>query len=201
MPPGEGVLIMFVRIMERDTTIVEWQAYLTWNNTFTNTILDTLSIRSDGIVNENYGVADARDVTGVIGAVKMTSAGLHMKGPQPGPDLTCYAIDAVAGCDDPTVKPFLFMGETDTVSNSANGNPITDCRILAYADDSGAMGGTLKKQMVVCVPVGPADKDKLGFAIGLMAGPSDSADLNAFMHLAVRRLVGVDPQILDTRKL
>jgi len=191
---------MFPIILERDTTIIEWQAYRGWCTVFTNLLTETLTVRSDGLVHPDYAVLDTSETTGTVTARATNCMGVHLTGPEPGAEHTCYQIAAICATDDPLLRPFLFIGESDTITSAVTGNLVTDIRILEFGTNDGLDGNSLKSNMTIATPVNTADKT-ICIGVGLMAGVANAVNLGAWLHIAVRRLVGVNPQVLDTRKL
>lgn len=192
---------MFPIILERDTRVNDWLNYGSWPTAYTLLTTSTMKVRSDGVLNTDYANVSSRGTSGVITARSTCAIGVHLTGPLPGSEFTCYQISAACIAADPTVKSLLFIGESPaTITNNAGGDTVTAHRLLRTCESSGAEGSMLNVEMTVALPV---LTDDLGtcFGIALLAGSGASSDLTAYMHMSVRRLIGINPAIIDTRKL
>lgn len=192
---------MFPNILERDTRIIDWTGYQTWCTAFSLLTASTIKVKSDGLIHADFATVKVRAATPVITARSVCATGIHITGPLAGTEHTCYSVSAVCMAADPEVIPFLFLAESGaTINNDAAGNSCNSHRLLGVAHMSGAEGSALEKELTIAVKVNTADKS-LVFGIGILANASTSAALTAYMHLSVRRLIGVNPAIIDTRKL
>lgn len=192
---------MYPIILERDTKIIDWTGYEVWATTFTLATSSTIRVKSDGLLHVDFGTVKVRGNTPVITARSVSAVGVHITGPVPGVDYTCYSISASCMCADPEVKPFLFIGESPvTITSDAGGDVVTSHRLLGVASLSGAEGSSLEKELTVAVKENTTDL-ALCFGVGILASASTSAALTAYTHLSVRRLIGNAPPIIDTRKL
>lgn len=187
--------------LERDTNIIDWSAFSPagWCTTF-QVITATNQVRSDGTLYTDYAVMGSNLPTGAIPARQATFVGIHMAAPAEGDEFTCYQITARIQCDDPTVRPLLIVGEAQSVGAAAGGDPVKETRLLDCTRYSGAEGASLRTDMTVALATLPTVAKTPCFALGVLAGTGASASLNAFYHLAVRRLIGVAPTIIDMTK-
>lgn len=194
---------MYPRIMERETEIVDSTADTAGTATADeNPISTSYLTRSDGVVYANYATLTVAKLSAVIAARKIRCVGIHLQGPEPGTDFTPYAVSVNAHCVDDKLRPVFFIGESPAVINAdAAGNNVTDVRRLRYSM-AGAVGAgnSLHAELVVVVKPNTADR-AVCFGIGMLTGVVLSGDEQTFVHMTVRRLIGVDPLILDTRKL
>lgn len=193
---------MFPIRLDRDTNLIPWQAFgPAWCTTH-QIITASNQVRSNGVLNLDYGVLDNNAATGAILASKATFMGLHMAAPEEDAGFTCYQITARLMCDDGSLKPILIVGEAQTVTADAGGDEVKETRLLDVASfHSSSVGGMMKTDMTIAMSTMPTAGKNPCFALGILNGLGTSGNLNAWGHLAVRRLVGVNPAILDTGKL
>lgn len=192
---------MFPIILERDTPIIDWQSYLEWCDTEMVAATQTGKVRSDGVLKVHYGTLDSVGSTGAITARKSVCLGLHITGPEPGVEFTPYSVSVVAMAADKNVRPYLFVAESPAViTNDADGDTVTDLRLLGLGPTPGTDGANLEKDVTVVVTEKTADR-ALCFGVGMMAGVAGGLDVRGYFRLSVRRLVGPGPRIVDARKL
>lgn len=188
---------MYPIIMERDTDIVDWGT-LTPGLNDADVLANSVDylVKSLGVLDENYATLHSGNNTGVIGAADVRCVGVHITGPEDGTDLTPYAVSVHAQCAEQTVRPFLFIGESPaTITSAAAGDTVTDVRRIAFP-----IGPTLDREFVVLVAQKTAGRG-LCFGIAIMADILATSNLPYMIHMNVRRLIGVDPMLIDTRKL
>lgn len=190
-------------ILERDTPIIDWAAPLGgWCTTIDNPNNADFDVRSDGLLHAKYATMSVSSNTPIVTAGNITACGVHLTGPQVGDDFTPYQISAVCTCEDEEARPFLFVCTSpSTISSTAAGNQVEDVRWLDFGGTpSASHGSTLRYDGVILANVNIADR---GFcvAIGVKAGLVDTQALAGYARLSVRRLIGVDPPVYDSRKL
>jgi len=185
-------------ILERDTQIIDAPSGIGWSSFFSDPIGGTVNVRSNGVVYPEYGSVVTRVNTSAITARKFTSCGLHIRSPRTtGIELTPYQINLSCFAEDPSVTPFLFVGESPvSVTASTAGNSVTDWQLI----DSGIKSGPLNVNTIVSYKENTPDRN-VCFAVGLLAGSSASSNLRAFVSMSVRILDGVYPPVYDSRKL
>lgn len=191
---------MFPIRLERDTNLVDWTSGFPGWCTDHNIITANNQVRSDGVLHSDYAIIDFNGAQGMA-ARKATFAGVHLAAPLEEEGFTCYQITARMQCDEPTVRPILVVGEAQTVTADAGGDQIKHTSLLDVALYSGLEGAALRTDMTIALPPMEEDGTNPCFAVGLLAGDASSVTENGWFHLAVRRLVGVNPKILDTTKL
>lgn len=192
---------MFPIRLERDTNIVAWQGYEAGWCTDSNPITANNQVRSDGVLHPDYAVIDMNGATGAMLTREATFIGLHIAAPEDDSGFTCYQIHARAQCDGGDIRPILVIGEAQTVTSDATGDQIKQTRLLDVASFRDLEGGMLKTEMTIACPPLPTAGKNPCFAVGMLNGVGTSSNLNAWVHLSVRRLVGVNPKILDATKL
>lgn len=195
---------MFPIILERDTPIVDWRTGLAgWATDATSTQGEIYSVVSDGLLHADYGTMYIAQPAGPT-AGKCECAGLHITQPETLDEFTPYAISVVAMSEDPLTWPFLFIGISPaTITSDATGDVLSKCRIIGVADNIDAPGACMEKEVTIVVakmPVG-LEARALCVGVGMTAGTVNSADKHCWAYLSVRRLVGNNPPIIDTRKL
>lgn len=192
---------MFPIILERDTPIIDWSAQATWPTVETNLGANTAEVRSDGILHPDYGTMWISDKTGSVTAELAVCAGVHLAGPMDGLDYTAYQVSVVAMGSDPRIRPYLFMGVSPAVITSdATGDTVSNINVLGFADaPTPDYGSTMEKEVTFITKVKTADRG-LCIGVGMLAGLFGSANNRAMVRMSVRRLIGVNPSVLDTRK-
>lgn len=190
-----------IYVLERDCKVVDWSTYQAWCTTFYDPQLSTHTVRSSGVVNPEFGVVDIRQFMGTITTRTATATGVHVDGPLPGDEYTPYQVSCSAYTEDPVVRPMLFVGESPASPTSgAGGDSITNCRLISVGGEASTEGAYLQEETIVALPENTADR-ALCFFVAMYAGSGAGSNLRGFVHLSVRRLIGVHPPILDTRKL
>lgn len=188
-------------VIERDSAIVDFSAEQSFSQSESNLEAVTWNVRSDGVQRTNYGVLTASQEITTTTADKTKATGLHITGPADGDELTLYCIQAFALSDDPNVRPVLFIAESPaSITSASAGDVCTTRRILAAGTGLGTEGSQLAYHGVVAVDDTPNGRGVV-FGIGMSANSSGGAATKAIVNMTVRRLVGVDPRVLDTRKL
>lgn len=191
----------YPNILERDTPIIDWGAYIAWCTAVADAGASTWKVRSDGALNANYGTMDMRSLTGAIAARQVVTNGLHITGPEAGAEFTCYAVSTTAMGEDSNVRPVLILGESpSSITSDAGGDDVTNVRFLAFGDTSGTDGSNLREEMIVAVAEGTSGRH-VCFAVGMLAGVAAALDTGGFFRLSVRRLVDPGPRIIDARKI
>lgn len=193
---------MFPLILERDTPIIDWSAQATWPTGFTNLGANTAEVRSDGLLHADFATMWISDKTGAVTAELAVCAGVHLAGPKDGAEYTPYQVSVVAMASDPRVRPYLFMGVSPaTITADAAGDTVSNINILGFADaPTPDYGATMEKEVTFVTKVKTADRG-LCIAVGMLSGLFASANNRAMVRMSVRRLIGVQPPIHDTRKL
>ncbi len=187
--------------MERDTPIIDWSTVRAWSTDITSPTTSQIDVRSNGALSTKYATLSVRALTGAITARSCVAAGLHITGPKAGAEFTPYALSCLAVGGDSNVRPFLFVAESPaTITNNAAGDAVTDVHWLAAGDTPGTDGSKLQADMVIVCNPNTADR-ALCFGVAMLAGVSAALDTACFVRLSVRRLIGVNPAILDTRKM
>lgn len=183
--------------LERDTQIIDWATKLSGFSTVQSLLSDTAwEARSSGVINSAFGTA--YNIGGKsMNAGSVRCLGVHMEGPQEGEDYTVYAISVNAMSWAAGVRPVLFMGESP--ASPTVDSVISDVRIIGTCDTSGDIGGTLQKDFSVVVKENTAER-AVFFGVAMASGLAASSD---YMHgrISVRRLVKIEPTVLDTTKL
>ena len=192
---------MFPIILERDTPIIDWPTEVLWATTLTDPIGTTASVRSDGLLDVDFGTVINAAVTPIITARRMSSVGLHITGPEAGDEYTAYAISCVALSHDLNYRPCLFMGESPaTITNNATGDTVTSVTFLDFGQAAHDGGGcSLKADVTVVVAEKTADR-AICIGIGIMSGAAAGIASFAAARLSVRRMVAPGPRVIDTRK-
>lgn len=187
-------------ILERDTDVVDWTASNATLSTIESDPEDeNIRVASRGTLGIDFEAMRMSILTGTITARRMRAAGLHITGPESGAELTPYAVSVNCICVDETLLPFLFMGSSPaTITADATGDVVTDIHILAAP--LGIRGTGLQREFVVVVEPRAGD-EHLCFGIAFVAGVGASLNDAVIAHIAVRRLIGLDPAIIDARKL
>lgn len=189
-------------ILERDTHILDWRAHGTsFSTSAVNGKARSYRVRSDGILHPNYSTISVHEEIATTSVKQVRCAGVNMAGPEPGLDFTPYAISCVAMSGHINQVPILVVGESiATITSDAGGDLITEVHTL----DGPVMGSTeystLNYQRVILVNENTAGRG-ICFAIGMLATAGTASTALAWCHMSVRRLIGIDPAVLDTRKL
>ncbi len=193
---------MFPIILERDTKIIEWGTELAdWSTNEKNPGNASIDMTSDGLLHAAHGTMSIYDAITAVTQLKCRGAGLNMTGPEAGNDYTAYQISVVAHAPDAVLIPLLFVGESiATITNNAAGDAITDVRVIAWADVSGTQGSKLEKDFTIVVKPNTADRG-LAIGVAMYAPNTTSGTLQCHCYLSVRRMIGISPPIIDTRKL
>lgn len=195
---------MFPIILERDTHINDWSNQVAgWCTAMSTISGDTLVVRSDGLVHTDFGTMYVNGVSGPTAGLG-ECVGVHLTGPVESDEYTPYAISVVAMSEDHLVRPFLFVGVSPaSVISDATGNTITKVRILGVSKPIDSWGSSLEKEMTIVSAKMPAGLEgrAICFGVCMAAGTVNAADDNCWAKVSVRRLIGVEPRILDTRKL
>lgn len=187
-------------ILERDTPIYDWTAYDLLSTSQNVASATTWFTHSDGILHDQFATFQSNYAVGSTTADNVRSGGVNMKGPEPGDEYTPYRIDAVAVCDDVNVRPVLFIGESiAAITDDAAGDVITDIRQVAQANAYGPEGASLHYNGIILAKENTAGRG-LMVGIGMLAGAAGAAACTIWTHLSVRRLIGVNPTVLNTRK-
>lgn len=190
------------RILERDTKIVEWNTQLeSWSTNEKNPYNGTIDMVSDGLLHADHATMSIFDAVAAITALKCSGVGINMKGPEPGDDYTPYQISVVAHTADPVLIPLLFVGESiASITSGTAGDAITDVRIIGWGQISGTEASNIEKDITIVCPENTAGR---GLAIGIaMYAPNTGGGTEQCqVDMSIRRLHGVSPPILDTRKL
>lgn len=192
---------MFPIILERDAPVIDWLADGLWATSTSNVTSASWFVRSDGLVKLDYGTLNVRAATVALAASKLVAAGIHITQPEPGEEFTPYAISCVAMGVDPNVRPVLFVGESPaTITNDATGDVVTEVRFLAFGDTPGTYGSSMEKEVVLVINENTVPR-ALCIGVAMMSGTSSALAAAALVRLSVRRLIGVNPPIHDSRKL
>lgn len=194
-------------ILERDCKVQNWVTPLAGFPTTGCDISvdDFATVRSDGQTYENYGVLHIHQNCGPA-SLNAECVGLHITGPEEDiefSELTPYKVEVSAMCEEPNLRPFLFMGiSPDTPGNGPSGQQVDNCRIIAVGScDSG--GGHLNASVTIGVAELPSgyETNALCFGVGFHNETGGaSADTTAWAEMTVRRLIVHDPLVLNTRK-
>lgn len=186
--------------MDRDTKICEWETPLSnWCTTATDPTTTDYTARSDGTTNENYGVMEAQ---GLITATanQMFANCVYMQPPKEGDELTPYSISVSALVEDETLRPVLFIGMAPaSYGASGAGQQSTICRIIKPGKCD-LSGGVLNADFVIALGELPTADRQLTVGLGFMAGKSAGTG-DAWARLEVRRLLTLEPTIIDAQKL
>lgn len=193
---------MFPIILERDTPIINWSAQGLWPTTETNLGANTANVRSDGILHPDYATTWLSDKTGALTAELAVCSGVHLAGPKPGIDFTPYQVSVVAMASDPRIRPYLFCAVSPAaITTDATGDVVSNVRVLGFAPPPNSeYGSTMEKEVTFIANVKTADRG-MCIAVGMLSGLTGSANNRSMVRLSVRRLIGVQPSIIDTRKL
>lgn len=192
----------YPRILERDTQIIDWRARLGgWGTGGSGSGGTSYAVRSDGLLHVSFATLDVFSSTVNPAVNIINSVGVHLTGPDPGDEFTPYSISCMAHTTDPDVIPMLFLGESPaSITSDSAGNTVTEIRHIALGESPGPNGSVLMKDMTIICPEKTAGRG-LCIAIGMMAGPNTAPTNNrCYARLSVRRLFGVHPPIIDTRK-
>lgn len=195
---------MFPIILERDAQINEWNTRIAGFPTAMATMAgEAYIMRSDGVLYTDFGsmyvTADAGPTLG-----KCECVGLYLTTPEELDEFTPYQISAFAMTEDPLLRPFLFCGIAPaTITNDAGGDTLSKCRILGVFDSGDAFGAAMEVETTIVNKKMPSGKEgrALAIGIGFWAGQTNGADKACLARVSVRRLVGVEPAVIDTRKL
>lgn len=192
---------MYPIILERDTVIINWQDKLAgWPDLeLGHSHNESMRMRNDGIVHPEFATMEVMNLT-TITAQFQKGVGVNMTPPEDGTEFTPYQIRATASAESPEVMPFLFVGESqDPPTSVSGGDFIGDYRVIAVGNMGGVGGGTLDVDLTIVVIPNPAAAP-LCIGVCMMAyGTALSSLLRA--NVSVRRLMGVAPALIDTRKL
>ena len=190
----------FPRILERDTRIIDWRTHLAAFCTSTTWWeAQAKKVRSDGLLHTDYATLDVEDDQGIAAGL-VRCVGVHLTGPEPGDEFTPYAINVSARAEHAEVSPFLFVGESPaTITSNAAGDDVLDTRHILQASHQGTGGGALDGNIFIVANENTADRG-ICFGVGMMS-PVGSSALGLQVSMSVRRLVGVEPPIYDSRKL
>lgn len=197
---------MFPTIFERDTEFTDWTAALAgWSTSATSFSGGDTLMRSDGTVAVDYRSMTVHNVQLNTTLNKMTAAGLHIQGPRDADELTAYQYQVSVYTNDPNLIPVLFVGvSVATPTNAAAGEIVTEPRWLKWPSSLNEKGNTLNASGIIALTktdLVAADR-AVAFGVGLLGGLSAPlATSQNVMSLSVRRLVAVEPVILDSRKL
>lgn len=186
--------------LERDTPIINWSTTI---NQFATTeqlaLAATQSVRSDGVLNTEYGTIVSIPTITAITTLFSKCMGLHLTGPAAGTAYTPYQISCSVFCDDVNIKPLLMVGESPaSITNAAGGNAVTEVRPIGVPHQVGPEGSALDYQSVILVNPNTLDRGLCIF-VAMIAGGTGAAP-RVWMRLSARRLIGVNPLVLDTRK-
>lgn len=194
---------MYPIILERDTDVINWATTLNTLSTIESDPEDeTIRVKSSGTLNVDYGTLTLSMLSGVITARRIRAAGVHITGPQPGNDFTPYAVSVQATCADESLRPYLLIGESPaTITSNDTGDVVTNMNVLATPMASNGSGGSSLQRSFTAVVAVKTDDRALCFALAFLAGVGASLNDAVIAHLTVRRLIGLDPSIIDARKL
>lgn len=186
-------------IVERETMIVDWGATLAWATTHIASATGNVRMTSDGLVYNEFGTVRCEEKTSVVAGFE-TACGINMKEAEAGAEYTPYQINVAAMFTDPQLMPHLFIGQSTNPPTAAlGGDLITRMKVLACATTLGSAGSTLNANITVLVKVDGTQK--ICFGIAMEGNNASPVSKRASMVLSVRRLIGVNPAVIDTRKL
>lgn len=193
---------MYPYRLERDTDIIDWSpATATLSTTDTVHVASNYLVRSLGVLNADFATLHINALSGVVAAFKVRCAGIHITGPQVGEEFTPYAVSVHAQCADLTLRPFMFIGESPiTITSGAAGDSVADVRLMAFPVQSGSDSASLSRQFIVLIKEKTAGR-AVCFGVAALAGASASGDLGIQIHMSIRRLIGINPSLIDTTKL
>ena len=152
--------------------------------------------RSDGTTYTNSATMNVRQNIGVHSVTNSVCCGVHIEGPEPGDEYTPYSLNAVAFVEDANVRPFFFVGENQgTPTSDAAGDTLARCRLLKMG-----ISTALELNTILLINEYTADAP-LHFGVGFHCLGGSSTDVTGRAHIYVRRLVELEPKVLDTTKL
>lgn len=196
-------------ILERDTPFLSWtdDDNSPWCTASSAAAAANIVMRSSGVLNEDSGSMVCRGTTTMI-ANEIRSNGIHLRGPYDELALdehVVYQYDVCALSTDVNLIPLLFCAISPaSITSSAGGDTVSEVHAISYAQNITTIGNTLNAQGTFAVPKTDhiAVNRHIAFGVGMMAGPAAAAGTNTmYARLCVRRLVNLEPSILDTRKL
>jgi len=187
--------------LEQDTRIIDWSAQLGgWCQMEVASSSDSPRVRSDGVTHTTFGTLSTQEDIAIADGVT-NCVGIHIVGPKAGADYTAYQVSASLFCSDNLLIPFLFVAESPaSITSSANGDIVSDMRLLAVGESISASGGVLDVDMTFIANENTADRP-ICIGLGVSCANAASSAEAIVGYLSVRRLIGVDPTVIDTRKL
>lgn len=194
--------------LTRDCDFLAWDddAIASWSSTMLVHGSPDILMRSDGIPKINYASFSLRIDHTMTLVNRVSSGGIHIKGPDDGDELTPYAWNALAYTEDPNLFPAVFCAISPAAPTSdAAGDTCKECRYLAFPTTSNddALGGSfVQASGVVALPKTDhiaADRN-IAFGIAFISGLGVPATSMCMGQLNVRRLVNFEPMILDRTK-
>lgn len=192
--------------VERDTQLGDWATIAPAG--FATTVLGLgadLQVSSDGILHPDYGIIKVRDgSTEVLTANQNTCCGVHLAGPLAGDEFTLYSYDLRCFVDSNAITPFAFVAVSPaSITSAAGGNVCEEWVNLKWGEAYDTEMRTLNAHGVIALPQTDAVSAGRGvcFGVGLMTHGAGAAAGSAIVHGAVRRLIDVQPAIIDINKL
>ncbi len=196
---------MFPIRLERDTKIVNWALKMGgWPTATSASDGEDCTMRSDGVLNADYGLVQVKADTIAVPANRMIGAGVHMSGPLDGEEFTLYSYCVDIWTSDTELIPVFYVAVSPaTITSDATGDLCEQFSLIGTADGMSTEYKALHREGVVALPLTDAVAAGRGvaFGAGLATTASASGTLKAYMRLSVRRLVANEPSILDTTKL
>lgn len=192
---------MNVTLLERDTHIENWSTGFTDLGTVeTGQSSTSPSVLSDGALHPEYATLTMMGNVTLHTAAKQKAVGVHLTGPADGNGYTPYQISCVAMSDSVIVRPVLCIGLSPaTITADTTGDVVTFSRILAVPNAHQAEASCLQKEIIFVANVKTATRG-MCVLVNFIAGAAGAANVACYVNLSVRRLLGVAPLILDTRK-
>lgn len=182
--------------LDQDCELMDWPSFQAWaTSTSAAGSGSTVSVSSDGNVYDKFATCDIRANTGTVTADHIMGAGIHME-PADDADVAYTPYRVKCSCfslHGGTLTPCLFVGESPASVTGTNDN-VTVCRMIKAGD-----GARLDYDDIIAMPVNTADR-AVCFFIGLVDLGAGSANLRAYGHLSVRRLLGPGVGVIDYRK-
>lgn len=192
--------------MERDPTVIDWTTRLTALATSQTLLTHTnVNALSDGLLYTNFGTVQFNGSVSLT-AQAMKSIGVHLTGPlvvdaaATEQEYTPYQITAQAFCEGPDIRPILWMAESPaTITSDATGDNCPNWKMIGQCMTHGLQGATLSREITVLVKKTPSVRN-VCFGIAFHGG-AVPVTLEGAAHVTVRRIIGVSPTVIDTRKL
>lgn len=192
---------MFPIRVERDVQVFDWVTHDAWGTVDQDPSLGTQAVHSDGVLYTNVATVSSRASTGAIAAQRQRCLGVHLTGPEPGDEFTLYSIQASAVVSDENALPCLWMGESPaTITTAAAGDNVAEVKLIQAGVSSAVIGGTLRFDGVVAVNENTADRG-VCFFVGVRTNLVGAADSVCNMSMTARRLIDVQPRVIDVAKL